>query len=171
MQPVAETIGCSPQTDIHTTHQIRRSWEQEESASVEPSSLHANIFGTGRYSARMLPKDKGVPVVVARQCSSVTDPASHASSILRKVSADGVAKAEHRRRSAKPAPANVDAKPKKATGKDKLSDKRKRERGEERREGERREQSDQQTTDLPAEKGKTENQSPASEEEKEAKSD
>ncbi|CAO2578657.1 Non-histone chromosomal protein HMG-14 [Lemmus lemmus] len=77
-----------------------------------------------------------------------------------------------RRLSAKPAPAKVDAKPKKATGKDKSSDKKIQAKGKRGAKGKQAEVADQQTTDLPAENGETENQSPASEvDEKEAKSD
>ncbi|XP_052597265.1 non-histone chromosomal protein HMG-14 isoform X5 [Peromyscus californicus insignis] len=84
----------------------------------------------------------------------------------RKVSADGAAKAE------KPAPAKVDAKPKKAAGKDKPSDKKVQTKGKRGAKGKQAEVADQQTTDVPAENGEAENQSPASEvEEKEAKSD
>uniref|UniRef100_A0A3B2W3M7 High mobility group nucleosomal binding domain 1 n=2 Tax=Mus TaxID=862507 RepID=A0A3B2W3M7_MOUSE len=83
----------------------------------------------------------------------------------RKVSADGAAKAE------KPAPAKVDAKPKKAAGKDKASDKKVQIKGKRGAKGKQADVADQQTTELPAENGETENQSPASEEEKEAKSD
>lgn len=75
------------------------------------------------------------------------------------------------RLSAKPAPAKVDAKPKKAAGKDKASDKKAQIKGKRGAKGKQAEVADQQTTDLPAENGETENQSPASEEEKEAKSD
>ncbi|CAO2599473.1 Non-histone chromosomal protein HMG-14 [Lemmus lemmus] len=84
----------------------------------------------------------------------------------RKVSADGA------ELSAKPAPAKVDTKPKKAAGKDKSSDKKVQAKGKRGAQGKQAEVADQQTTDLPAENGETENQSPASEvEEKEAKSD
>nr|XP_048278685.1 non-histone chromosomal protein HMG-14 [Myodes glareolus] len=76
------------------------------------------------------------------------------------------------RLSAKPAPAKVDAKPKKAAGKDKSSDKKVQAKGKRGAKGKQAEVADQQTADLPTENGETENQSPASEgEEKEAKSD
>ena len=88
---------------------------------------------------------------------------------------DGAAKVEPKHCSArlsdKPAPAKVDAKPKKAAGKDKASDKIKVQiKGKRGAKGKQAEVADQQTTDLPAENGEMENQSPASEEEKEAKS-
>ncbi|EDL03692.1 high mobility group nucleosomal binding domain 1, isoform CRA_c [Mus musculus] len=91
----------------------------------------------------------------------------------RKVSADGAAKAEVSAGLgwAKPAPAKVDAKPKKAAGKDKASDKKVQIKGKRGAKGKQADVADQQTTELPAENGETENQSPASEEEKEAKSD
>ncbi|XP_008768633.1 non-histone chromosomal protein HMG-14-like [Rattus norvegicus] len=57
------------------------------------------------------------------------------------------------------------------TGKDKASDKKVQIKGKRGVKGKQAEMADQQTTDLPAENGETENQSPASEEEKEAKSD
>ncbi|XP_036023775.1 non-histone chromosomal protein HMG-14-like [Onychomys torridus] len=85
----------------------------------------------------------------------------------RKVSPDGAA-----RLSAKPAPAKVDAKPQKAMGKDKSSDKKCKPKGRREQKGKQAEVADQQNTDVPAENGETESQSPASEvEEKEAKSD
>ncbi|KAL6033873.1 hypothetical protein STEG23_021782 [Scotinomys teguina] len=94
----------------------------------------------------------------------------------RKVNADGAAKAESKRRSArlsaKHAPAKVDAKPKKAAGKDKSSDRKVQTKGKRGAKGKQAEVADQQTTDVPAKNGETENQSPASEgEEKEAKAD
>ncbi|XP_036048250.1 non-histone chromosomal protein HMG-14-like [Onychomys torridus] len=94
-----------------------------------------------------------------------------------KVSADGAAKAaEPKRRSAKllakSDPAKVDAKPKKAAVKDKSSDKKVQSKGKRGAKGKQAEVADQQTTDVPAENGETENQSLASAvEEKEAKSD
>ncbi|XP_063142893.1 non-histone chromosomal protein HMG-14-like [Rattus norvegicus] len=93
----------------------------------------------------------------------------------RKISTDGAVKAEptslSTRLSAKPAPAKVDGKPKKAMGKDNASDKKAQIKGKSGAKGKQAEVADQQTTDLPAENGETENQSPASGEEKEAKSD
>ncbi|XP_037057366.1 non-histone chromosomal protein HMG-14-like [Peromyscus leucopus] len=94
----------------------------------------------------------------------------------RKVSGDGAARspsgARRVRLSAKPAPAKVDTKPKKGAGKDKPSDKKVKTKGKRGAKGKQAEVADQQTTDVPAENGEAENQSPASEvEEKEAKSD
>uniref|UniRef100_A0A8C8TQC9 Non-histone chromosomal protein HMG-14 n=1 Tax=Peromyscus maniculatus bairdii TaxID=230844 RepID=A0A8C8TQC9_PERMB len=93
-----------------------------------------------------------------------------------KVSVVGAAKAEPKRLLvrllAKPAPAKVDAKLKKAAGKDKPSDKKVKTKGKRGTKGKQAEVADQQTTDVPAENGEAENQSLASEgEEKEAKSD
>ncbi|XP_032755392.1 non-histone chromosomal protein HMG-14-like [Rattus rattus] len=93
----------------------------------------------------------------------------------RKVRVEGAAKAEPKchsaRLSAQPAPAKVDAELKKAVGKDKASDKKSQIKGKRGVKGRQAEAADQRTTDLPAENGETENQSPASEEEEEAKSD
>ncbi|XP_055449789.1 non-histone chromosomal protein HMG-14-like [Psammomys obesus] len=94
----------------------------------------------------------------------------------RKVRADRAGKAEPKRCSArltaKPPPAKVDAKPKKAGGKNKSSDKKVQTKGKRGAKGKQAEVTDQQAADLLAENGETENQSPASEgEEKEAKSD
>ncbi|KAL6075594.1 hypothetical protein STEG23_011537, partial [Scotinomys teguina] len=71
-----------------------------------------------------------------------------------------------------PAPTKVDAKRKKAAGKDKSSDKKVQTKGKKGAKGKQAEVADQQTTDVPVENGQTENQSPASEgEEREAKAD
>lgn len=69
------------------------------------------------------------------------------------------------RMSAKPAPAKVDARQKGQ------SDKRVQMKGKKGVKVRQAEVADQQTTDLPVDKGETENQSPDSEEEKEAKAD
>ncbi|XP_059116002.1 non-histone chromosomal protein HMG-14-like, partial [Peromyscus eremicus] len=85
----------------------------------------------------------------------------------RKVSEDGAAKAEPKRCSsrllAKPAPVKAEEKPKKATAKDKSSDKKVQTKGKRGAKGKQAEVADQQTTDVPAENGEAENQSPASE--------
>ncbi|CAD7688081.1 unnamed protein product [Nyctereutes procyonoides] len=79
------------------------------------------------------------------------------------------------RLSAKPAPAKVETKPKKAAGKDKSSDKKVQTKGKRGAKGKQAEVANQETKeDLPADNGETKNQeSPASDEagEKEAKSD
>nr|XP_051680512.1 non-histone chromosomal protein HMG-14-like [Oryctolagus cuniculus] len=86
-------------------------------------------------------------------------------------SAEGAAKEEPKRRSAKPAPGKVEAKPKKAARKDKSSDKKVQVKGKRGAKGKQAEVANQEAKeDLPAENGETKNEeSPA--EEKEAKSD
>ncbi|MBZ3884800.1 Non-histone chromosomal protein HMG-14, partial [Sciurus carolinensis] len=91
---------------------------------------------------------------------------------------EGAAREEPKRRtaclSAKPALAKADAKPRKAAGKDKSSDKKVQTKGKRGAKGKQVEVTNQETKDLPAENGETKNEeSPASDEaeEKEAKCD
>ena len=58
----------------------------------------------------------------------------------------------------KSAPAKVDTRPKKAVGKDKASDKKVQIKGKRGAKGKQADVADQQTTELPAENGETENQ-------------
>lgn len=105
------------------------------------------------------------------QCSSLarcpTTTITTSTMPKRKVSENGAAKAEPNCRPSKPM---VHAKPKKCHRKGKASDRKvqiKEKRG---AKGKQADVADQQTTGLPADNGETENQSPASEEEKEANS-
>uniref|UniRef100_A0A8D1NMB9 Non-histone chromosomal protein HMG-14 n=1 Tax=Sus scrofa TaxID=9823 RepID=A0A8D1NMB9_PIG len=94
---------------------------------------------------------------------------------LRRGGGKGGAKRRSARLSAKPAPAKVEAKPKKAAGKDKASDKKVQTKGKRGAKGKQAEVTKQEMKeDLPAENGETKSEgSPASDEagEKEAKSD
>ncbi|XP_062971664.1 non-histone chromosomal protein HMG-14-like [Cynocephalus volans] len=88
--------------------------------------------------------------------------------------AQGAAKEEPEKRSAKPAPAKVETTPKKATAMDKSSDKKVQTKGKGGAKEKQAQVTNQETEDLPAENGETKNEeSPASDEagKNEAKSD
>ena len=138
-----------------------------------------------RFSHR--PLDNGVAevrvvvaAVAAWQCgSTVTDPTTRLPPPPR-CPRGRLARMERPRRSPSAAPPGCRPSPplprwtrsrKKAAGKDKASDKKVQIKGKRGAKGKQADVADQQTTDLPAENGETENQSPTSDEEKGAKSD